>query len=385
MLSLPAVSVWNVPEWRYKMNQETKMNENEYESSALPADIPTQRKQLLLFLLIAYGVTYAMGLLTWYGNTISADLGAFPNAQMFYPAAGVMLAYLVTRRKDSLMPKCFYICFLFVTVVMLLCAVCAIAMPGQTLDLNGLSIPLWSMLSQYLLIGGTILCWITLLISGKNRRAAYGLRWQKGKASLICILVFLALYFGRAVLAYLADGQSDVVLAIVQDPATWVYLLVTPLNFFMAFAPFFGEEYGWRYYLQPIMQKRFGLRGGVLLLGVAWGIWHVFLDFFFYTTPDRGLIMTISQIITCVTLGIFFAWAYMKTDNIWVPVILHFLNNNLGPVMVSDYSADVLQNQQVTWGMIPAALLINGILFGLFLLAKEFRKSPCLMQESMLK
>ena len=95
--------------------------------------------------------------------------------------------------------------------------------------------------------------------------------------------------------------------------------------------------------------------------------------------------MTISQIITCVTLGIFFAWAYMKTGNIWVPVILHFLNNNLGPVMVSDYSADVLQNQQVTWGMIPAALLINGILFGLFLLAKEFRKSPCLMQESMLK
>lgn len=70
MHSLLAVSVWNVPEWRYKMNQETKMNENEYESSALPADIPTQRKQLLLFLLIAYGVTYAMGLLTWYGLSL---------------------------------------------------------------------------------------------------------------------------------------------------------------------------------------------------------------------------------------------------------------------------------------------------------------------------
>ena len=174
------------------------------------------------------------------------------------------------------------------------------------------------------------------------------------------------LYFGRAVLAYLADGQSDVVLAIVQDPATWIYLLVTPLNFVMAFAAFFGEEYGWRYYLQPIMQKRFGLRGGVLLLGVAWGVWHIFLDFFFYTTPDRGLIMTISQIITCVTLGIFFAWAYMKTDNIWVPVILHFLNNNLSVVVANTYSAEILQNQQVTWGMIPASLLLevmNRILF----------------------
>ena len=65
----------------------------------------------------------------------------------------------------------------------------------------------------------------------------------------------------------------------------------------------------------------------------------------------------------------------MKTDNIWVPVILHFLNNNLSVVVANTYSADILQNQQVTWGMIPAALLLNGILFGLFLFAKEFRKN----------
>lgn len=338
-------------------------------------DTADTRKQLQIFLLIAYGVTLVMGLLTWYGSTISAEMSAFPNAQMFYPAAGVALAYLFTCRKDSLLPKCFYICFLFVTVLMLLCAVGAVAMPGQMMELSGQSISLWSMLSQYLMIGGTILCWITLLISGKKRRAAYGLCWRNWKASLLCILVFLGLYFGRAAFVYIADGQADVVLAIVQDPATWIYLATTPLNFILAFAPFFGEEYGWRYYLQPVMQKRFGLRGGVLLLGVAWGIWHVFLDFFFYTTPDRGLIMTISQMITCVTLGIFFAWAYMKTNNIWVPVILHFLNNNLTVVVTNTYSADILQNQQVTWGMLPMSLLLNGILFGVFLFAKEFRKS----------
>ena len=111
----------------------------------------------------------------------------------------------------------------------------------------------------------------------------------------------------------------------------------------------------------------------VLILGAAWGVWHVFLDFFFYTTPDRGVIMLISQMITCVTLGIFFAWAYLKTNNIWVPVIMHFLNNNLILVIANDYSADVIENQQVTWGMIPSALLLNGVVFGLFLLSKEFR------------
>ena len=147
------------------------------------------------------------------------------------------------------------------------------------------------------------------------------------------------------------------------------------VNFFLAFAPFLGEEYGWRYYLQPLLQKRFGMRAGVLVLGVVWGVWHVFLDFFYYTTPDRGLVMLISQMITCVALGIFFAWTYLKTDNIWVPVILHFLNNNLTLVIANDYSVEVLENQQVTWAMIPSALILNGIFFGLFLLSKEFRRS----------
>ena len=84
--------------------------------------------------------------------------------------------------------------------------------------------------------------------------------------------------------------------------------------------------------------------------------------------------MTGGHMITCVFLGLFFAWAYMKTGNIWVPVILHFINNNMAPVMAGNYSMDVLENQQITWAMIPEALLINGIVFGFFLLSKEFRK-----------
>ena len=50
------------------------------------------KKQLMIFLLTAYGVTYVMGILTWYGSTIPVEMSVFPNAQMFYPAAGVMLA-----------------------------------------------------------------------------------------------------------------------------------------------------------------------------------------------------------------------------------------------------------------------------------------------------
>ena len=85
--------------------------QNETTPIPYPADPADTKRQLLIFLLVAYGVTYAMGILTWYGNAVSAELSAFPNAQMYYPAAGVMLAYMITRRKDNMLPKWFFVCF----------------------------------------------------------------------------------------------------------------------------------------------------------------------------------------------------------------------------------------------------------------------------------
>lgn len=63
------------------------------------------KKQFIFFLLIAYGLTYVMGIVMWYGGTIPVEMSVFPNAQMFYPAAGVMLAYLATQWKDDLLPR----------------------------------------------------------------------------------------------------------------------------------------------------------------------------------------------------------------------------------------------------------------------------------------
>lgn len=332
------------------------------------------KKQFIIFLLIAYGVTYVLGFLTWYGSTIPVEMSVFPTAQMFYPAAGVMLAYLVTQWKDEDMPRVFYICFLAVTLLMIICCIMAVITPGDPVTVNGQTFSRWSLIAQYIAVFGSVLSWITLLISRQDRREAYGLSWNNWKSSLLCIFVFLVLYFGRAAIAFVFEGETGMILETVKNPMAWWYLAIMPVNFVLSFAPFLGEEYGWRYYLQPLLQKRFGMRQGVLILGAAWGLWHIFLDFFFYTTPDRGLIMTVSQIITCLGLGIFFAWAYMKTENIWVPVILHFLNNNLILLVANDYSMEVMQNQAVTWEMIPSAFLLNGVLFGVFILSKEFRK-----------
>ena len=64
----------------------------------------------------------------------------------------------------------------------------------------------------------------------------------------------------------------------------------------------------------------------------------------------------------------------MKTQNIWVPIIIHFLNNNMVVVFSGTYSADVLQNQQIHWGDIPVALVMNLLIYGWVIFLKPFKE-----------
>ena len=328
----------------------------------------------MIYVIIAYGITYMLGLLMWYGYGKEIDLSAFPNAQMLYPAAGVMMAYLITRKDDKKLPKAFYIFFVVLTAVMIFCAAASVLFPVN-IDIMGAPFSQWMLLLQYAMMGGSIVFWILLLASGKEKRRAYGLNSNQWNTSVLMILLFIGLYLLRFVIASALGGQLSEFGKIMVNPTTWIMFFTVLVNFFLAVVAFFGEEYGWRYYLQPLFQKRFGLKGGVILLGCVWAVWHLPIDFFYYTTPDMGLAALVSQFITCITIGLFMAYAYMKTQNIWVPVIIHFLNNNMAVVFSGTYSADVLQNQQIHWGEIPVALVLNLLIFGWVIFLKPFKEN----------
>ena len=70
-----------------------------------------EKKQLMIFVLVAYGLTYVLGLAMWVFYGTGADLSVFPNAQMMYPAAGVMLAYLITKKEDKKLPRALFVFF----------------------------------------------------------------------------------------------------------------------------------------------------------------------------------------------------------------------------------------------------------------------------------
>lgn len=338
-------------------------------------DLKIEKKQLVIFFIVAFGITYLMGLLMWYGNKNHIDVSAFPNAQMMYPACGVILAYLLTRKEDSKIPKGFYRCVLLFTVILMGISVFSVIAPDEFIVLGGTPMSLWILMPQIIIVVGSLVCWGFYLAAGKEKRTAYGLKWRNWKASVFCILLFVGLYLFRTFVSYTISGEMNQFVSLFKDSKTWSGIAVLPINFFIVFLAFFGEEYGWRYYLQPLFQKKFGIRGGVLFLGVVWGLWHLPVDFFYYSSK-AGLVTAVSQQITCITLGIFFAYAYGKTKNIWVPIILHYLNNNLIPIISGNYSSDVLQNQQITWGMLPMALLLNTLFFAPFLFSKAINCQP---------
>lgn len=51
------------------------------------------KTRLIIYVLMAYGLTCLMGILMWYGSTKGYDLTVFPTAQMMYPAAGVIIGF----------------------------------------------------------------------------------------------------------------------------------------------------------------------------------------------------------------------------------------------------------------------------------------------------
>lgn len=306
-----------------------------------------EKKELVLFFLVAFGMTYLMGIPLSISQRAGLNTDAFPSAQMMYPAAGAILGLMATRHKA--IPKKFYLLYLLTTVVLIGCAVCVPLLPQNN----------WMLICNLAIVAGSILAWPALLMDKKDQRTAYGLRWRGGIKALGYVALFILLRTLSVFLSVLPSGQLGEYLNYWKTPTPWLIFITLIPNFFLSFLAFFGEEYGWRYYLQPKMQKKFGPRLGVLLLGLLWGFWHLPLNLFYYST-ETSMQSFVGQIITCVTLGVFFAWAYLKTHNIWIPVLLHYFNNNL--IVVYTSSAE-LTGQVIAWSDVAILLVISAVLY----------------------
>lgn len=99
--------------------------------------------------------------------------------------------------------------------------------------------------------------------------------------------------------------------------------------------PTFGEEFGWRGYLQPKLMP-LGGRKAVLLVGVIWGIWHwpviimgynYGLDYF--GAPFLG---PLAMVWFTLSLSLIFGWLTVKAGSVWPAIIAHGAVNGMAGI-----------------------------------------------------
>ncbi len=90
----------------------------------------------------------------------------------------------------------------------------------------------------------------------------------------------------------------------------------------------FGEEYGWRGYLQNELEP-IGRRTGALIIGLIWGIWHfpiIMSGVHTYPPTIPGLSL---GLVFFILWGFVQSYAVLKTRSIWAAAFLHGLVNSL--------------------------------------------------------
>jgi membrane protease YdiL (CAAX protease family) len=130
--------------------------------------------------------------------------------------------------------------------------------------------------------------------------------------------------------------------------------------------PTFGEEFGWRGYLQPKLMP-LGGRKAVLLTGVIWGVWHwpVILMGYNYGLDYFGapFLGPLAMVWFTASLAVIFGWLSLKAQSVWPAVIGHGALNGIagiGVLLVKGSPSSLL-------GPVPTGV-IGGLAISLFAL-----------------
>jgi membrane protease YdiL (CAAX protease family) len=126
--------------------------------------------------------------------------------------------------------------------------------------------------------------------------------------------------------------------AFAQNP--WNYILIQTMTAILIapilnFIATFGEEFGWRAYLLPKLQK-LGKRTALILTGVIWGVWHwpvIAMGYNFgFNYPAFPWLGLLAMVWFTLGTGIFIGWLTLKSESVWPAVVAHAAINGIAAV-----------------------------------------------------
>lgn len=318
------------------------------------------KKEVTMFLTITFVITFLMGIVMFFILKTNSGIKAdnFGLLQMLYPALAAIIVQ-IRYNKDNIskdLMKFFKIYILIFSLAIGIFTVGVLVFPTKVdVILNGLIVI--ASLATFIMIcigNHTVYEKINMVLT-KNFKtvATLGL--------LFLILKIITIILSGVIYGGLEESLRELV------PKLILTIVNIPFGIALSYIIFFGEELGWREFLQVRLQILFGKRKGVIILGFIWGIWHLPLCFMLYS-PETPIFCVISHVFYCMLLGIFLGYVYMKTENLWSVIIIHLINNTLA-VSANNGS----YTQVISLKDLIAGIAISAIIFSPFIFTKVYR------------
>lgn len=145
----------------------------------------------------------------------------------------------------------------------------------------------------------------------------------------------------------------------------------------------FGEEFGWRAYMNPKMEQLCGKPLTILLGGICWALWHAPLTVcgHNYGTdypgfPWLGIVLMCGF---CTCTGIFLMWLTDRTDSVYPAAIAHAVINNGALYIMQLFLLGVPEDAEITFSVRVLAFLpdtvLSAVIFGILMLVMRQRKA----------
>ena len=284
-----------------------------------------------------------------FGLAWLVDLALFLNGGLTHPSAALMLQFQMLMPAFAAMllgmfffkespiyfktnhtaSRWFIYYYFLMTFAYLVGAVVGSVQPALSATLSALLL--------ILSVVGLVLMLVLRWRGGPHSFAGAGMAFGKIRLWLLYGLAMVLLYGLETLMNYVFKLGTPADITKLYPPGTTtnlptLALLASAFLNAVIIGPFlgliitFGEEYGWRGYLQGELVHLGRIRG-VGLLGIIWGVWHWPIILMGYNYPGQPVLGPLLMTAYTVVLAYFLAYAVFKSKGVWTAAYLHALNN----------------------------------------------------------
>ena len=292
-------------------------------------------RQVGLFVGLTIALSWLLDLVLWlkFGYGLYAQI--FFQLQMLIPAyVAIFLQRYIFKdnplylHKYRERPRWFFNFYLVFTLFF------AALVIITTLQPDLYPVPLASLIMSALVISLVVLL-VIRFASGKEafeRVCLSGGKWYLWPLVWVVVMAYLGLQILLNVVADLGYQPDIAPLAAAVNMDIPTYLVAGFLNTviigpLLGLLLAFGEEYGWRGYLQGELIK-LGRVKGVLLVGVIWGVWHAPAVAMGHNYPGHPVFGPIAFLVFNLFLSVFLGYLMLKTGSVWLVAFMHAILNS---------------------------------------------------------